>query len=148
MSDVPSKEFFEIQQLRDEIERLIGEHKKDLREKNEQIREYKNLLNVKIRTERVTHAEYTTNYFPKFMLHLLKTFDHSGSFRNIYLNLMTLINFTIVVGIGYLVFLYTSRLLPRPVGIIVGFILTWNLSVGPLGYLFGLAPKRKREKRT
>lgn len=156
INSTPTKEQFEIQQLREEIQSLKTHHEYDLSEKASEIKELQNLLKLKERVETVTHAEYTQQYFPKIVLTLLKSFDPDGRFRKLYLNWMSLINYAIVCGIGVGINMYVIYALIRflPLwganlgAIVIAFLWNWNFSVGPLGFIFGLSPKKKKVKKT
>jgi len=144
LNGTPTKEQFKIQQLEEELEREKEDKNRIIKEKDSEIKELKGLLKTKQRIEQVTHAEYTTEYFPKFILGMLKGVDESGNIRSIYLNAMSFINLAIVSTIGFLIYMYASRLIMKPIAVIIGFIIFWNLSTGPLGFIFGLAPRRKK----
>jgi len=148
LNGTPTTEHFKIQQLEEELERKEETHKKEIQERESEIKELKGLLKIKQRIESVTHAEYTLEYFPKFVIGMLKGVDESGSIRSLYLNAMSFINLAIVSGIGFLIYIYASRLIMKPVAAIIGFVIFWNLSAGPLGYVFGLAPRTRRKKQT
>lgn len=147
MNDAPTKEQFRIQQLEEEMERKDEIHKKEVADLKSKIKALEGLLKTKQRIEQVTHAEYTLEYFPKFVLGMIKGVDESGNIRSIYLNAMSFINLAIVSTIGFLIYIYASRLIMKPIAIIIGFIIFWNLSTGPLGFIFGLAPRRKRQNQ-
>jgi len=147
LNGTPTKEQFRIQQLEEEIERITEDKDHIIKERDSEIKALKGLLKTKQRIEQVTHAEYTLEYFPKFILGMLKGVDESGNIRSIYLNAMSFINLAIVSTIGFLIYIYASWLIMKPIAIIIGFVIFWNLSTGPLGFLFGLAPRRKRQNQ-
>lgn len=147
---------FEADQLRDVIEELKNRHKKEIEEKNQEISELKSTLKLKQRVEVVTHTEFTTNYFPKFVLTILGLFDKNKKLSHLYVQGMSLFNYIFVCGIGVLINMFVIHrlvhLLPlwlaNTGAILIAFLWNWNFSVGPLGYLFGLSPRKKKVKKT
>ena len=142
------------QMLEEEMHLIKEKYKSELKEKNDKIKELNNLLKVKGRVERVTHAEYTTKYFPNFMLKMIKIFDPSGRISKWYLDFMSIINYAIVCGIGVIInqlaihtlIKFMSLFWANSFAILIAFIWNWNFSVGPLGFLFGLSPRKKKVK--
>jgi len=149
-----SEEQFTAAQLREELERIIAKHKTELSEKNAEIRELKAALKTKTKIEEVIHAEYTQEYFPKFVIGLLNLIDPKKKLSHLYIKTMSLVNYMLVCGIG--VFINTYILyalvnlfplwLANLCAIFTAFLWNWTLTVGPLGYLMGLSPKVKKEK--
>ena len=143
---------FKVGQMEEEIENLKKTHEEELKEKDKKIAELNSLLKLKQRTETVTHAEYTTKYFPKFMLALLKSLDSSQQLQTYYVRYMKLFNYACVCGTGVLINMYVlgTMLMIFPwymadfLAIIIAFFWNYTFTVGPLGYLFGLSPKQSK----
>jgi len=155
MDDI-SKEQFTAAQLKEELTRLIDKHKSDLLEKDARIRELKAVINVKKRVEEVVHAEYTQEYFPKFIIGVLNLIDPKKKLSFLYIRTMNSVNYMIVCGIGVLINMYILyglvTLLPLWLAnlgaIFVAFAWNWSMSVGPLGFFMGLSPKKRNVKCT
>ena len=147
------KGYFKVGQMKEEIENLKKTHEEELKEKDKKIAELNSLLKLKQRTETVTHAEYTTKYFTKFMLSVLKTFDSSQQLQTYYVRYMKLFNYACVCGLGVLINMYVlgTMLMIFPwymadfLAIIIAFFWNYTFTVGPLGYLFGLSPKTSKQ---
>ena len=149
-----SKEEFEAEQLRVEIAQLKKEHERERTEWEMERKELQDTVKIKARVE-VIHAEYTQEYFPKAVLLVLSTFDKENKFAHIYTKWMSLINYMLVCGVGVFINMYVLLSfsnfmvlwLANTVAIFTAFLFNWTFSVGPLGYLFGLSPKVRVEKR-
>jgi len=147
-----------LQTEKDQLEQVIEEikrrHNLELSEKDAKIRELKAAIKTKMRVEEVVHAEYTQEYFPKFVIGLLNLIDPKKKLSHLYIKTMSLVNYVLVCGIG--VFINTYILyalvnlfplwLANLCAIFTAFLWNWTLTVGPLGYLMGLSPKVKKEK--
>ena len=124
-----------------------------LRTKEDKIEELKDQLRLMKTTRDMINAEYTLEHVPRAVFLLLKQIDRSGRLSKLYLKSFSLINYMAVCGTGVLINmkvigiffnlgfgLYISNML----AILSAFTWNWMFSVGPLGYLFGLSPKRKK----
>jgi len=149
-----SREQFTATQLKEELERVLNKHKTELAEKDAEIRELKAAINVKKRVEEVVHAEYTQEYFPKFIIGVLNLIDPKKKLSFWYIKTMSLLNYMLVCGIGvfintyilYALVNYLPLWLANLCAILVAFTWNWNLTVGPLGYIMGLSPRKKRRE--
>lgn len=145
----------EKEQLEQVIEDLKRTHLLEIKELEDNISELKSSLKVKGRIQEVVHAEHTLGYFPAVVLKVLAVVDPSKRFSEIYLKMLSFINYGIVCGIGVLINMYILLTLAKFVplwiancfAILVAWVWNWNFTVGPLGYLFGLSPKRRKEKK-
>lgn len=146
---VMSEEQFTAEQLRREIDRINDEHQLEIRAKDNQITVLKQDLRTKRRVETVVHAEYTTKYFPQFIIQILNMLDSSKQFSFRYIKLMSYMNFILVSSFGLIIHFYSKRILTIYFPLwLVGFMSTlitftwnWNFTVGPLGYVMGLRPR-------
>lgn len=153
-----SVEQFTVDQLREELERFRIKYKSDLSEKDAEIRELKASIKVKKRVEHVVHAEYTYEYFPKFAITILNRIDPKKKLSHAYIKSCSLINYIIVCGTGVIInnlvqkFLYSytgealNWMVINNLAIIIAFLWNYTMSVGPLGFFWGLSPKIKKEK--
>ena len=143
-----------INQLKDQIERLKTKHKAELDDKNKEIKALKDQLKIKKRTEDVVEAEYTFQYFPAIILSISKVLDPSNVLSKIYIKWHSLFNYMIVCGTGVAInqiaihyfVRFMSLFWANNLAIMIAFASNWTFSVGPLGYLFGLSPKKKKVK--
>ena len=143
-----------IHQLKDQIERLKTKHKTELDDKNKEIKALKDQLKVKKRTEDVIEAEYTFQYFPAIILSITKVLDPTDFLSKFYIKYVKLLNYCLVCGLGVVinqfVIHFFIKYLPlfwsNNFAIATAFLWNYTLSVGPLGFLFGLAPKKKKVK--
>lgn len=65
---------------------------------------------------------------------------------NLYHKYSSLINFTIIYGIGILLNTFLVNL-NSFLGIIIALVWTWVMTVGPLGHLWGFKPTPEKKKR-
>lgn len=149
-----SESQFEAGQLREEIERLKEHHKLELQDKDDQISELKATLKTKRRIEMSVHYEETSEFFTKGMMNLLNALSPNKTLSLLYRKISSFINFTIVCLMGLLAYrLATPRLssfsplIGSWIGGLLAIILVWDFTVGPLGYIMGLSPKRKVVKK-
>lgn len=91
-------------------------------------------------------------YFPAFALKVLAIIDPSKRLSDIYLKTFSFVNYAIVCSIGVVynmaILLYLANMMPLYLAnlfaIFIPWFWNWGLTVGPLGYLMGLTPKRKK----
>lgn len=147
---------FKIQELEQLIEDIKHTHSLEIRELEDNIAELKSSLKVKTRVQEVIHAEHTLDYFPAAVLKILAIVDPSKRFSEIYLRTLSFINYGIVCGVGVVINMYVLLTavefiplwLANCFAILVAWVWNWNFTVGPLGYLFGLSPRRRKVKKT
>ncbi len=147
---------FKIQELEHVIEDIKHTHALEISELEDNIAELKSSLKVKTRVQEVTHAEHTLDYFPAAVLKVLAMVDPSKRFSEIYLKGISFINYAIVCGMGVVINMYTllttAAFVPlwiaNCIAILVAWSWNWCFTVGPLGYLFGLSPRRTKVKKT
>ncbi len=153
MSD---EQVFKIEQLEQIIEEMERNHRLEVRELKDNYNELQSRFKLKNRIHTVTHEEYTQDYFPAAVLKLLAIVDPSKRFSEIYIKGMSFINYAVVCGVGVLINMYVlltladvlSLWVANIIAILIAWANNWCFTVGPLGYLFGLSPKRTREKKT
>lgn len=172
-----TKEESEVEQLRSEVNQLRWERKewdeervelqaaisdaeqlliKKSKEWEDEKKELQKVIKNSVHVEDVVRSEYTQEYFPRAFLFLLSLVDKKGRFTTLYTKWMSLFNYMFVCGIGVFINMYVllsfsnfmTLWLANIVAIFTAFLFNWTFSVGPLGYLFGLSPKIKVEKRT
>lgn len=147
---------FKINQLEQVIKDLRHTYNLEIRELEDNVGELKSRLKIKNRIQEVVHAEHTLDYFPAVVLKVLSIVDPSKRFSEIYLKTLSFINYGIVCGAGVLINMYVLLTLAdlAPLwlancfAILMAWVWNWNLTVGPLGYLFGLSPRRRKVKKT
>lgn len=141
----------EIYRLQQKIETLVLQHNEQVTELKDEIRSLKSELKIKRRAENVAHAEYTLKYFPAAIIRLLEFVDPSQLLANLYVKSVSFWNYMVVgmvgVGINMIVIHRLINFLPlwlaNSGAIFIAWSWNWCFSVGPLGYLFGLSPKKK-----
>jgi len=156
MTKISDPKDFKIQELEQVIEDIKHTHALEIRELEDNITDLKSSLKVKMRVQKVVHAEHTLDYFPAAVLKVLAMIDPSKRFSEIYLKHLSFINYAIVGGIGVVINMYilltTAEFVPLWLADILAILVAWSsnwcFSVGPLGYLFGLSPRRRRVKKT
>lgn len=147
-----TEEQFIVDQLREELESIISKHKLEIGDKNREISELKATIKTKRRVEDVTHAEYTQEYFPKFMISLLNLIDPRKKLSFWYIKTMSLLNYMLICSVGVVINMYVLLTVVKfaPLwlanlsAIFLAFLWNWNFTVGPLGYIMGLSPRRKK----
>jgi len=95
-------------------------------------------------------------YFPVVALKLLAFVDPTKRLSNIYLKAYSFINYALVCGVGVFInmyiLLYLANIMPLYLAnlfaIFTAWTWNWNLTVGPLGYIMGLSPKKRKETQT
>jgi len=151
-----SREQFTAAQLKEELEQVQNRHKAELAEKDTEIRELRAAIRVKKRVEEVVHAEYTQEYFPKFVIGVLNLIDPKKKLSFWYIKAMSLLNYMLVCSIGVFINMYVLYALvaflplwlANLCAIFTAFTWNWTLTVGPLGYFMGLSPRTKRVSGT
>jgi len=151
-----TREEFSSNQLKEEIERLIVKHRSDLSEKDDVIRELRAAIRTKRRVEEVVHAEYTQEYFPRFIITALNLLDPKKKLSFWYIKMMSLLNYMLVCSIGVIINMYVLYAfigflplwLANLCAIFTAFTWNWTFTVGPLGYFMGLSPRKKKVMQT
>lgn len=146
---------FEIEKLEQIIEEIKHNHRLEIKELEDNNRELKNRLKLKNRIQDVVHAEYTKDYFPAVILKILNLVDPSKRYSELYLKGMSFINYALVCGVGVIinmwVLLTISKFAPLWISnlcaILIAWANNWLFTVGPYGFIFGLSPKRTKEKK-
>jgi len=95
-------------------------------------------------------------YFPVVALKLLAFVDPTKRLSNIYLKAYSFINYALVCGVGVfinmIILLNLAKIFPlylaNVCAIFVAWIWNWSFTVGPLGYIMGLSPKKRKEEQT
>jgi len=94
----------------------------------------------------------TLRYFPAAINRALLLLDPAGKLSRLYLKWLSLLNYAVVCGIGIGINTYVLyglvNLFPLWLAnfcaILTAFLWNWTMSVGPLGYLWGLSPRRTK----
>lgn len=90
-------------------------------------------------------------YFPALALKVLALLDPSKRLSDIYLKFFSLINYMLICSIGVVINMYVLHYLVNMMplyladacAIFMAFIWNFAFTVGPLGYIMGLSPKKK-----
>lgn len=133
------------------LEKKIEEKDFAILDMKEQIGTLESELKIKRRLENVAQAEYTLKYFPAVVIKLLEVVDPSQFLADLYIKSVSFWNYMLVglvgVGINMIVIHRLINFLPlwlaNSGAIFIAWSWNWVFSVGPLGYLFGLSPKKK-----
>lgn len=141
---------YEIARLREELNAEKATHTADLKERDDHIRELENLNKAKWKAEEVVETEYKSQYFSKFVITMMDSYKISQRLKNFYIDHIKFLNYAFVCGgIGIPLnmaayFAYSSALpgwLANLLAVLTVMVSNFTLSLGSLGYLFGLAPK-------